>query len=112
MNSGPSGSNAATFENDNLSPPPQPEEVKIIEAEAQQSKHSYPVAVSTADDVAVAPAAPFMAPVEVIPRQLNTGTRFAGKSKEEVAAIKIQTAFRVYMVCASLLFTFLLTLFA
>ncbi|XVF76496.1 hypothetical protein PTKIN_Ptkin13bG0270900 [Pterospermum kingtungense] len=95
VNLGPSGSYAATFENVNLSPPPQPEEVKIIEAEVEESKQTYPVAVATADDDAV--AAPVTAPVEVIQRQLNTGGRFAGKSKEEVAAIKIQTAFRVYM---------------
>ncbi|XWS66924.1 hypothetical protein CRYUN_Cryun05aG0242400 [Craigia yunnanensis] len=94
---GPSGSDAATLETVKLSPPPQPEEVKLTEAEAEQSKQTYPVAVATADDDAVAPAAPAQVAVEVVPHQHNMGARYAGKSKEEVAAIKIQTAFRVYM---------------
>ncbi|XWS55783.1 hypothetical protein CRYUN_Cryun09bG0030300 [Craigia yunnanensis] len=94
---GPSGSDAATLETVELSPPPQPEEVKLIEAEAEQSQQTYPVAVATADDDAVAPAAPAQAAIEVVRHQLNTGARFAGKSKEEVAAIQIQTAFRVYL---------------
>ncbi|XVF07955.1 hypothetical protein REPUB_Repub06bG0183900 [Reevesia pubescens] len=94
---GPSGSDAATLETVKLSPPPQPEEVKLIEAEAEQSNRTYPVAIATAADDAVPPAAPPQAAVEVVQRQLNTGARFAGKNKEEVAAIKIQTAFRAYL---------------
>ncbi|XVE96751.1 hypothetical protein REPUB_Repub02eG0249700 [Reevesia pubescens] len=95
---GPSGSDAATLETVKLSPPPQPEEVKLIEAEVEQGKQSYPVAIATASGgAAVVPAAPPQAAVEVVRRQLNTRARFAGKSKEEVAAIKIQTAFRVYL---------------
>ncbi|XP_022747613.1 protein IQ-DOMAIN 1-like [Durio zibethinus] len=94
---GPSGPDAATLETVKLSPPSQPEEVKLFEAEAEQTEQTYPVAVATATADAVAPAAPAQATVEVVPRQLNTGARFAGKSKEEVAAIKIQTAFRVYL---------------
>ncbi|GMI80990.1 IQ-domain 2 [Hibiscus trionum] len=82
---GPS-SNAATLETVDLSPP-QPEEVKIIESEA----------VAAATDDVVAPTAPTQAAVAVVRRQLNAGSRFSGKSIEEVAAIKIQTAFRVYM---------------
>ncbi|MBA0615809.1 hypothetical protein Godav_015919, partial [Gossypium davidsonii] len=74
---------AATLETVNLSPPP-PEEVKPIEAE---SKQTYPVVVATA-------AASPQAAVEVVQRQLNRDALFAGKSEEEVAAIKIQTAFR------------------
>ncbi|EOY07765.1 IQ-domain 1 [Theobroma cacao] len=94
---GPSGSDAATLEAVKLSPPPQPEEVKLTEAEAEQSRQTYPVAVATAADDAVAPAVPAQAAVEVVWRQLNTGARFAGKSEEEAAAIKIQTAFRGYL---------------
>ncbi|MBA0558479.1 hypothetical protein Golob_015495 [Gossypium lobatum] len=80
---GSNDSGAATLETVNLSPPP-PEEVKPIEAE---SKQTYPVVVATA-------AASPQAAVEVVQRQLNRDALFAGKSEEEVAAIKIQTAFR------------------
>ncbi|TYI65655.1 hypothetical protein E1A91_D09G171000v1 [Gossypium mustelinum] len=83
---GSNDSGAATLETVNLSPPP-PEEVKPIEAE---SKQTYPVVVATA-------AASPQAAVEVVQRQLNRDALFAGKSEEEVAAIKIQTAFRVYL---------------
>lgn len=60
-----------------------------------QTKHSHSVAVATgaaAEDAIVAA----QAAAEVV--RLTSVTRFAGKSKEEVAAIKIQTAFRGYMV--------------
>ncbi|TYI98930.1 hypothetical protein E1A91_D01G251700v1 [Gossypium mustelinum] len=67
----------------------QPEDEKIIKPET--------VAEATDDDVVVAPAVPTPAAVTVVQRRLNTDSRFAGKSMEEVAAIKIQTAFRVYM---------------
>lgn len=106
VNLGPSGSDAATLEAVKLSPPPQPEEeVKIFEAEAEeQTKQTYPVAVATGAADAVVPAAPAQATVEVVRHQLNTGgARFAGKSEEEVSAIKIQTAFRVYLVCSAIL---------
>ncbi|MFQ6661594.1 hypothetical protein Gotur_029705 [Gossypium turneri] len=89
---GSNDSGAATLETVNLSPPP-PEEVKPIEAE---SKQTYPVVVATA-------AASPQAAVEVVQRQLNRDALFAGKSEEEVAAIKIQTAFRVYLACAAIL---------
>ncbi|XP_012486013.1 protein IQ-DOMAIN 2 [Gossypium raimondii] len=83
---GSSDSGAATLETVSLSPPP-PEEVKPIEAE---SKQTYPVVVASA-------AASPQAAVEVVQRQLNRDALFAGKSEEEVAAIKIQTTFRVYL---------------
>ncbi|TYJ50794.1 hypothetical protein E1A91_A01G233900v1 [Gossypium mustelinum] len=67
----------------------QPEDEKIIKPET--------VAEATDDDVVVAPAVPTPAAVTVVQRRLNIDSRFAGKSMEEVAAIKIQTAFRVYM---------------
>ncbi|KAE8713205.1 hypothetical protein F3Y22_tig00110213pilonHSYRG00106 [Hibiscus syriacus] len=87
---GPSDSNAAALETVKLSPP-QPEEVKVIEAKAELSEQPYPVAVSPAA------AAPAQAVANVVSRQLDTGAMFAGKSNEEVAAIKIQTAFRGYL---------------
>ncbi|KAE8702496.1 hypothetical protein F3Y22_tig00110482pilonHSYRG00178 [Hibiscus syriacus] len=92
---GPSDSDAATLETVNLSPP-QPEEVKAIEAETEPSEQTYPVAVApVADDVA--PAAPAQVVAKIVRRQLDTGSRFAGKSNEEVAAIRIQTAFQGYL---------------
>lgn len=76
-------------------PLPVEEEVKLTNAENEQSDHAYSVAVATAAaaDAAVAAA---QAATEVV--RLTAVTRFAGKSREEVAAIKIQTAFRGYMV--------------
>ncbi|KAH7844258.1 hypothetical protein Vadar_026179 [Vaccinium darrowii] len=70
---------------------PPSEEVKPIEVEDEQTKHSHSVAVATgaAAEAAIVAA---QAAAEVV--RLTSVTRFAGKSKEEVAAIKIQTAFR------------------
>ncbi|XP_008789058.2 protein IQ-DOMAIN 1 [Phoenix dactylifera] len=73
-------------------PPPPPslplnEEVKLAEAENEQNNHAHSGARAT---VASAEAA-----AEVV--RLTTATRFSGKSREEVAAIKIQTAFRGYL---------------
>ncbi|XP_017609819.1 protein IQ-DOMAIN 2-like [Gossypium arboreum] len=94
---GSNDSDAATLETLKLSPPPQPQEVKLIEAEVEPSEQTYPVEVAIAAAAAVALAAPAEAVADVVRRQSNTGPRFAGKSNEEVAAIKIQTAFRVYL---------------
>ncbi|XP_022767397.1 protein IQ-DOMAIN 1-like [Durio zibethinus] len=94
---GPSDSDAATLATVKLSRPTQPGKVKLTEAEAEQSKQNYPVTVATAAADVVASTAPTQAAVEVVRHQLNMDARFTGKSKEEVAAIKIQTAFRVYL---------------
>ncbi|KAG2325852.1 hypothetical protein Bca52824_008580 [Brassica carinata] len=69
-------------------------EAKLKEIEEEQSRHAYSVAVATAAaaDAAVAAA---QAAAEVV--RLTAISRFPGKSKEEIAAIKIQTAFRGYM---------------
>lgn len=79
------------------------EEVKLADAENEQSKHAYSVAIATAVAAEAAVAAA-QAAVEVV--RLTTIPRYSGKSKEEIAAIKIQTAFRGYMV-SDLTFTFL-----
>lgn len=76
--------------------PPQPEEVKLTEVENEQNMHAYSVDPATAADSEAAVSAAHAA-AEVV--RLTTITRFAGKSKEEVAAIRIQTASRGYMVC-------------
>ena len=75
--------------------PPPPEEVKLIEAEEEQTKHAYSVAVATAAAAEAAVAAA-QAAAEVV--RLTSVTQFTGKSNEEVAAIKVQTAFRGYLV--------------
>ncbi|XP_057980026.1 protein IQ-DOMAIN 3 [Malania oleifera] len=77
-----------------LVPPTSVEEVKLTEAENEQSKHAYSVALATAVAAEAAVAAAHAA-AEVV--RLTSTTRFSGKSKEEVAAIRIQTAFRGYM---------------
>uniref|UniRef100_A0A5B7AWX8 DUF4005 domain-containing protein n=1 Tax=Davidia involucrata TaxID=16924 RepID=A0A5B7AWX8_DAVIN len=71
-------------------PLPLPEEVKLTEVENEQTKHVYSVAVAT--DVAAEAA---HATAEVV--RSTAVTQFTGKSKEEVAAIRIQTAFRGYL---------------
>lgn len=76
-------------------PPPPVEELKLKPVEDEQSKHAYSVALATtvAAEAAVAAA---QAAAEVV--RLTTASRYLGKSKEEIAAIKIQTAFRGYLV--------------
>nr|XP_043631758.1 protein IQ-DOMAIN 2-like [Erigeron canadensis]XP_043631759.1 protein IQ-DOMAIN 2-like [Erigeron canadensis] len=73
---------------------PPPEEVKPIEVEDEQTKHAYSVAVAAAA-AAQAAAAAAQAAAESV--RLAELTRYSGKSKEETAAIRIQTAFRGYL---------------
>ncbi|KAK2977590.1 hypothetical protein RJ640_007226 [Escallonia rubra] len=75
-------------------PLPPPEEVKLTEVEDEQTKHAYTVAAATAVAAEAAVASAQVA-AEVV--RLTVVTQFTGKSKEEVAAIKIQTAFRGYL---------------
>lgn len=75
-------------------PPPPVEDVKLTEAENKQSKHAYSVALATAVAAEAAVAAA-QAAAEVV--RLTAAGRYPGKSKEEIAAIKIQTAFRGYL---------------
>jgi hypothetical protein len=78
------------------SPPPQPDEVKLIETTNEENQHTCSVPVVTA---AVAEHAPITVQTTTEVFQPTKVNKYAGKSKEEVAAIKIQTAFRGYMVC-------------
>ncbi|XWS75113.1 hypothetical protein CRYUN_Cryun01aG0057300 [Craigia yunnanensis] len=73
---------------------PPTEDVKLTEAENEQSKHAYSVALATAMAAEAAVAAA-QAAAEVV--RLTSVPRYPGKSKEEIAAIKIQTAFRGYL---------------
>ncbi|XP_019459220.1 PREDICTED: protein IQ-DOMAIN 1-like isoform X3 [Lupinus angustifolius] len=78
-----------------LAPPlPQIQDVKLAEAENEQSKHAYSVALATAVAAGAAVAAA-QAAAEVV--RLTSMPHYHGQTKEEVAAIKIQTAFRGYM---------------
>ncbi|XP_027350716.1 protein IQ-DOMAIN 1-like [Abrus precatorius] len=82
-----------------LPPPPPPEEIKLTDIENEYGhNHDHVVEVAAAMDVeepAPVPAPSVQtAPVRV---QASTIARFTGKPKDEVAAIKIQTAFRGYL---------------
>ena len=68
---------------------------KLTEAEDEKNKHVYSVALATAAAAEAAVAAA-KAAAEVV--RLTNVVRYSGKSKEEIEAIKIQTAFRGYMV--------------
>ncbi|XP_057476007.1 protein IQ-DOMAIN 3-like isoform X2 [Actinidia eriantha] len=70
------------------------EELKFSEAENEQNRHAYSVALATA---AVAEAAVIAAQAAAEVVQLSSVGRYSGKMKEEVAAIKIQNAFRGYL---------------
>lgn len=75
---------------------PPVEALKLADAENEQANHAHSVAAATAA-AAEAAAAAAQAAAEVV--RLTKANQFAGKSKEEVAAIRIQTAFRGYLVC-------------
>ncbi|KAH9671798.1 DUF4005 domain-containing protein [Citrus sinensis] len=92
------GSNSAPLETVKTTLPPpapplQPEEVEITVAENELSNH-----VANEEVITAVPAmAAVSADQSVTEVRIVTNTRFAGKSKEEAAAIRIQTAFRGYL---------------
>lgn len=71
------------------------EDAKLIESDNEQNKHAYTVALATAVAAEAAVAAA-QAAAEVV--RLTAVAHFPGKSQEEIAVIKIQTAFRGYLV--------------
>lgn len=75
-------------------PPAEPAKSSTVDKE--HTKHAYTVAIATAKAAEAAVAAA-QAAAEVV-RLTATTPPIASKSKEEAAAIKIQTAFRGYMV--------------
>lgn len=81
-----------------MPPLPPQEEVKLTNVVNEQQNHAYPVAITAT--ATVEPEVPTPPPAQAAPEvvRLPTVTRYAGKSREEVAAIKIQTAFRGYLV--------------
>ncbi|KAG4930952.1 hypothetical protein AAZX31_17G176300 [Glycine max] len=70
------------------------EDAKLIEAEKEQSKHAASLAFATAVAAEAAVAAA-QAAAEVV--RLTSMPHYTGRTKEEIAAIKVQTAFRGYM---------------
>ena len=76
-------------------PLPPTEDLKLTEVGDEQSKHAYSVALATAVAAEAAVAAA-QAAAEVV--RLTSAPLYPGKSREEIAAIKIQTAFRGYLV--------------
>ena len=89
-------------------PPPsipllqQPEEVNVTEAENEQRNFAPTVAVTTTTAASVQDPVDDASQTVKEVVQITTKTRFLGKSKEEAAAIRIQTAFRGHLVCVSL----------
>lgn len=81
-----------------MPPLPPQEEVKLTNVVNEQQNYAYPVAITAT--ATVEPEVPAPPPVQAAPEvvRLPTVNRYAGKSREEVAAIKIQTAFRGYLV--------------
>lgn len=71
---------------------PPPEEVKLTDVENELTRHAYSAATAEVSEASVAAA---HANSEVV--QPTRVSRFSGKASEEVAAIKIQTAFRGYL---------------
>ncbi|KAM3289982.1 protein IQ-DOMAIN 3 isoform X1 [Capsicum chacoense] len=77
-----------------LPSPPPVEKMKLMEAENEQNKHACSVAIATAVAAEAAVAAA-QAAAEVV--RLTAAACNSGKSKEEIAAIRIQKAFRGYL---------------
>ncbi|GJR85364.1 RNA-directed DNA polymerase, eukaryota, reverse transcriptase zinc-binding domain protein [Tanacetum coccineum] len=75
------------------SPPPTHEAI-LTKAENEQSQHAYSVAYATAVAAEAAVAAAHAA-AEVV--RLTSTTRLSGKSTEEIAAVRIQTAYRGHL---------------
>ncbi|KAK1563900.1 hypothetical protein Q3G72_034889 [Acer saccharum] len=84
-------------------PPPsipllqQPEEDNVTEAENEQRNFAATVAVTTTTAASVQDPVDDASQTVKEVVQITTNTRFQGKSKEEAAAIRIQTAFRGYL---------------
>lgn len=92
----PESSNQETSKVSPPHPLPPVEELKLAEEEKEQATHSNSVAIATA--AAAEASAPIAQTASEVVR--STPAHFAGKSREEYAAIKIQTAFRGYLVCS------------
>lgn len=82
-------------------PPPQPrEDVMLTEAEIERRENDISAVLASARAeaarIAAAEAARIAASAEA--KRAVTAARFPGKSEEEIAAIRIQTLYRGYLV--------------
>ncbi|XP_064984774.1 protein IQ-DOMAIN 2-like isoform X2 [Musa acuminata AAA Group] len=75
-------------------PPRHPEEDKVVEIENEQSRHACSAAVAA--PAAIEPVVTSSEAAREIIR-LKSTTKYPGKTTEEIAAIKIQTAFRGHL---------------
>ncbi|WOL01923.1 protein IQ-DOMAIN 1 isoform X2 [Canna indica] len=73
-------------------PHPAEDKDEVVEIENEQSKNPSSVATSAATEPIVTPAEATTAIIH-----LASTTKFTGKTREEIAAIKIQTAFRGHL---------------
>ena len=86
-------------EADKTPPLPPPEEIVITHVE-NENNHDHIVEVATAVDAEVPVPAVQTTTAEV---QATTIVQVASKPKDDAAALKIQTAFRGYLVCVAIL---------
>lgn len=77
----------------NIEGPLEDEDVKLTEAENEQNRHAYSVALVTAMAAEAAIAA-----ANAAAQVVRLRAAVSSKSKEDVAALKIQTVFRGYLV--------------
>ncbi|KAL9674229.1 hypothetical protein QQ045_030499 [Rhodiola kirilowii] len=79
-----------------LPPQPSAEDIETVQAEINEQRGILHSETATDTEVAVEPEG---IPIQVAPEAVvvTTVSRYAGKSAEEVAAIKIQTVFRGYL---------------
>jgi len=87
-----------SVEIDTAPPLPPPEDIKLTDIE-NQSNHHHVAEITTVVDVE---EPVHSVQTAVVKTQAAAVSRFAGKPKDEVAAIKIQTAFRGYLVCVAI----------
>ncbi|TXG50227.1 hypothetical protein EZV62_022751 [Acer yangbiense] len=83
---------------DSMEKKDKPEEVNVTEAENEQRNFAPTVAVTTTTAASVQDPVDDASQTVKEVVQITTNTRFQGKLKEEAAAIRIQTAFRGYLI--------------
>ncbi|CAK8543820.1 unnamed protein product [Lathyrus sativus] len=74
-------------------PLPPPEDVKLTDIENQNNHYHVPEITTAVVSEEPGPSVP----APVVRNEVSVAARYAGKPKDEVAAIKIQTAFRGYL---------------
>lgn len=87
-----------SLETDTSPPLPPPEDIKLTDIE-NQNNHHHVAEITTVVD---AEERVHSVQTAVVKTEAAAVSRFSGKPKDEVAAIKIQTAFRGYLVCVAI----------